>query len=759
MKSYKENSRNAYMLVYEKKVKHCLKLEVLEGDSTTSPRTEIREFDTLNRTMPASVYQAVMADNDRYFLQKNIYNADFFAFLLATLNSAISASVDISETVLSLVFDVLCRCFHNKLLQDIIIALKKLFELFPANIEKFIKVQLEDHLQNFNNLLLVCTEKPTREAVSDFFAFCLIKQSAADFSENSDARVFISSLLALIPQDLSKHWTRFQQFWQFFRDFALGGELQSVFLLNSGVISVFIDFYLAEKSPLLRPGEKRTSLGNKMWNPDFDPLIQTLAVVSQYCSTVSGVRAYNLTDLDKKCLFDSRFYEKTLASSYDCKCLGMIIQHWCNEDLKYSEGIAKILLKTLNDRDITDIQGLFDVIAMFLTVDDSYVQHRIEWVLGVPAVCKLIISEASLPYFAGACISCIDEELHSYPSTLDLFNSWNSNEGILTLIWKYHKRWETFCLIYIKYLLKIFTLSEDLAKYAKGLPPPTYQYLSFMHWLDDFVCRSRSGYSGSKEDSSEEAYQTMLLFKEKNGLNQEETYVIGKTLDKNLISEVEKDRVSLRLTEYKTEWFVSQPENHGNKALPNKPVKSDQAMGYSVEIPYKNFNPSTVYDEDTEESMQEGLENPEPAESLVPADFTQARIEVINAASSTVRVRLQITKGSSPNFWCPASVLNVEVPAQTNKDVIVLSKIVPGMPWPEITFEWDLVFEESEKVVEEQYDTGMQQYSDDIAVNVSDDDIRTGLEQISCPKCTAFNDANAVKCDICENSLKNDVST
>ena len=72
------------MLVYEKKIKHSLKLQVLEGDSTTSPRTETREFDTYNCTMPASVYQTVMSDNDKYMLQKNLYNSEFFAFLLET---------------------------------------------------------------------------------------------------------------------------------------------------------------------------------------------------------------------------------------------------------------------------------------------------------------------------------------------------------------------------------------------------------------------------------------------------------------------------------------------------------------------------------------------------------------------------------------------------------------------------------------------------------------------------------------------------
>ena len=378
MKSYKDNSRNAYMLVYEKKVKHPLKLQVLEGDSTTSPRTTYRDFDSLNRTMPASVYQAVMADNDKYFLQKNVYNSDFFAFLLDITNSAISLQLDISSTVLYFVFEILSRCYYNKNLPDIVNALKKLFDLFPHNFEKFIKTHLDDNLQSFTNSLLICTEKITREAMSEFFSYCLIKQSNIDFSENCHVKVFIANLIAIIPADLGKHWTRFQQFWQLFRDYALGGETQAVHLLNSGAVTIFIDFYLGEDSPLLKPGEKRNPLGNKMRTPSFDHMVQTIAVLSQYCTTDSGIRAYDLTETDKKCFFGLEFYKKTLSNSYDCKSLGMIIQHWGNEDFSYSKGTAGMLLKFLNDRDFTDIQGLFEVISMVLNIKDSFTFYRIE---------------------------------------------------------------------------------------------------------------------------------------------------------------------------------------------------------------------------------------------------------------------------------------------------------------------------------------------------------------------------------------------
>ena len=684
------------MLVYEKRVKHSLELEIFESDGTTTPRPVIREFETIHRTMPASVYQAVMADNDRYFLETNIYNDNFCAFLLETINFAIRTAVDISQTILNVLFKIRCRYCENELPQDIIIALKNLLELFPASIEKFIKTHLED-MQNFK-YLFVCPERSVREAISDLIVFCLIKQSTANVSENCNVKAFISSLLAVIPEDRGKYRPHLEQFFVLFREFALGGVVQSVLLLNSGVISIFIDFYLTDYCSFLCR----------------EDLLRTLAVVSLHCSTANKLRSYNLSDLDKKTLFDPRFYKKILSESDYCEYVNTIIQHWCNEDLKYSEIIAELLLEASKDSDNPYILERFDVIAMFLTIDDLYVQHRIEWVLGMPAFCKDFTSETCQFNLAGACIPCIDEDLHPYPSSLGLFNSLNSLEGITRLIWQSHKAQKTVSLVYARHLLNIFTLSDHLASYAKSLPPPTCQYLSFMHWLDEFICRSCS----ENSYGSEKARQAMLLFKEKHGLNSEEAYVIGETVDTRIKSEFARDKVAVRITEYKTQWFVSSPENYARKDLLSMSQEVEQAMGHSEEIPFEVFNLTTMHDDDTGQGQQDFTE---PVEKLVYTDFTQAKIEVINSNSSAVRVWLQLNNHPSQNLWCPSSVITVEVPSQASKDVIMLSKIVPEKPWPEISFEWGAVYEESEKPEKNWMILDCKKYGGDIAVNVSDD--------------------------------------
>lgn len=752
MKSLKDNSRSAYMLVYEKKVKHALKMQVLEGDSTTSPRTEERDFDLYHRTMPDEVYQAVMSDNDRYLLQKNIYNPDFFLFLQELIKSALNSKVDVSEIVLHYVLGVLCRSFHNKLLPDVLGYLKKLFDMFPNNFEKFVKAQIEDNLTTVSCLLLICTEKTTREAMADFFAYCLNKQAEVDFSENSDVKLFVNNLLLLIPQDLAKHWTRFQQYWQFLRDFALGGEPQCLFLLNNGALTLFIDFYLCEKSPLVRYGEKRNPIGNKMWTPSFDALIQTISVLIEQCSTGNTIKGYNLTENDRKCLFCPMFYEKTLSNSYDCKSLGKIVQYWCYNDLGYSENIGKILLKALNDRDLTDIQGLFEVISAFLTLEDMYVYNRIEWMLGFPQITKLSQSDMLLPLFGSSCLNAIDEEVFTFPSTLELFNTWNANDGILSLIWKYQKRWESYCLMYIKYLLRIFNLNQTLADWAKDLPPPTYQYSSFLHWVEDFVHKNRgSGYSSTKDEEGEESLQSLLSLKKNYGLEKQASYIISRTTEKKLIEEKEINDVILRVLEYKTEYLTSEPDGVTNKSLPLK-LKSE-TISYSVTIPYKSMH--YEHDKsDTDDSI------PEKEEMMIhPQNMTQAIFEIINRSNSTARVSLCFNKEENLNFWCPSSVITVEVSPLSSKDVIIISKIDPNKPWPDLLYKIEVNNRDYDRNEEPFYDSSQQHYCDDVAVNVSDDDIRNSGVQVQCPSCTSFNDANAIKCEYCESPMnKTEVS-
>jgi hypothetical protein len=120
----------------------------------------------------------------------------------------------------------------------------------------------------------------------------------------------------------------------------------------------------------------------------------------------------------------------------------------------------------------------------------------------------------------------------------------------------------------------------------------------------------------------------------------------------------------------------------------------------------------------------------------------------------TIRIKLFMNRVPDLNYNCPASCINAEIMPQSSKDVIVLSKIVPDEHWGDLNYKIEVCNREFDRMNDEPFsDNNLQPYSDDVAVNVSDDDIRNPGGQISCPQCTSFNDANAVKCEMCESSL------
>ena len=89
----------------------------------------------------------------------------------------------------------------------------------------------------------------------------------------------LTVMISIMPTEVAKNWTKFQQYFEFWRDFAYSGEPQISFLFQRQFIAVLIDFFLEKKSPVPELSEKKHSMGNRYVEPAFDPLIQTLALL------------------------------------------------------------------------------------------------------------------------------------------------------------------------------------------------------------------------------------------------------------------------------------------------------------------------------------------------------------------------------------------------------------------------------------------------------------------------------------------------
>ena len=115
---------------------------------------------------------------------------------------------------------------------------------------------------------------------------------------------FLNTLLGIMPVEVAKSWTKFGQYFEFWRDFAFSGTPQVRYLFQKQMIAYLIDFFLEKKSPLGNLfSEHKHSMGNRYTNPEFDPLIQTVAILlrrSKLVTKTGRMPSTVLTQLEVK---------------------------------------------------------------------------------------------------------------------------------------------------------------------------------------------------------------------------------------------------------------------------------------------------------------------------------------------------------------------------------------------------------------------------------------------------------------------------
>ena len=731
------------MLVYEKKQKKSLRLlkTVLEGDSTTSPRneeeTESRDFNMLHRTMPPFVLKSVLHDNQNYMFERNLYSPEFFKFLVKVLESAKELELDVSLVGAGFGMDVVAHAFHNKTLPELVEVTGDLLNKFPDSASKLIDSLLAENMHRVSSHLLGCIEKTTRASIGNLFFKTL------QAVEQSKKEAFMLGLLGLIP-DAGKNWTRFQQYWELIRDLADSCPSNARFFLDNGAIASMVDFYLGSKSPLLQPGEVRSDIGNKLFTPNFDALIQTLAILDKYCATNKLEGEYQLSENEKFCLLDKEFYDKTLKSGYDGKALGKIIAHWSYEDLEHSQMIAQVLLKGLNEIDYEDVKGYYEALEMFLTIEDSFVMHRIEWILGFPVPTKINRSDLRFPYFGNSIINAIDDEVYGYSSTLCFGHSvYDTTESVLWLIWKHKQRSDHYCIMSISHLFSIALKNPKLAQYLSNIPPPTYQFPRYADWISDYIKNyknytasyaSYSSFTNKREELGAHAESCLQEFLDKYPTQDKKTYLVGRTVSKQIDTQQTQDDVMLIETQYCTTWAWSKPNGKTNDTIPSKVPRSE------------------LMRRPPDESSPDDDELPNQA-------YVFKLFEIYNKSDETVRAHLEF-KSENANYDFPVTGVTIEVGGHSFKDLVTIVKSNPEEDWGPVDYVWTISepkpFTLKSDHDEFGKDSNMYYNTENVAVNVSDigsdDDFGSG-GKVSCPECTFINSSNALSCEMCFHSF------
>ena len=711
----RDNCKNAYMLVYERRRKGAVKVVVPPAPAPSAPASEpapapapapeslaregaadaraqpggglerhydaaqdetfeLQPFNSVGRFVPHRIYKQVWEDNNEFLFEKQIYANEFFSFLrdvLLAVKEQLAAPAlppalraQLSQDMVSIgskmVLEVLSRAYSNDPVSKISEVLLDIYQSSEPASRKFLADLLRDEGAPFSKLMFSCPDKVVRNCVSRLTATCLntvflaeldlleqkeelFEAPAPEQEEGQQGRSlgvfpkalsvrFLDFMEGLVRSECHKHWTKFEQFFTIFRDFAMGGAPQRDFLMRRQAIAMLLDFMLANSSPLKQPHEKRSPMGSRYMVPYFDSIVETVCFLARHSFTDSFLplpaggdsatapppeqlepskaflgdapsESYVLSAQEVTCLRCPAFVEKSLKEAHAPKALASFIQHWAHNNQAFSYQVAKIILNGINETDYQEIVPYLSCISEFLSISDAFTSKRLEWLLGVslPSTGRLPVE---LSRFGLTIVESPGDDVTNYysPITFD-----NTNESVLTLLWRYHNRWDTYTMRCLNCLLWLMHESEAVFDWVFRAAPPTYQHARYSDWFEPFIKnyiadfkKYQSAYSSKREEMAQESLNIWLqldlkihdrlaqqaaAFREQAALPPPllepdsdaeadylraypPNYILGETHSEKMLWKKSQDGIDIRIFEVFTTVYWSYPQQTGNAMLP-----------------------------------------------------------------------------------------------------------------------------------------------------------------------------------------------
>ena len=152
----------------------------------------------------------------------------------------------------------------------------------------------------------------------------------------------------------------------------------------------------------------------------------------------------------------------------------------CRDNLEASKKVTKALLRELlNNNIISEVVKGLKCLRALLSISDSLVQHRFEWIFGVPQlVCKRNFKQKSVE-FGVVCIDAINQEAHSFKSSIIK----GQGESLLSDIFRGQRTRSDYVSIVLRELLQWCIQDDKICEFIYKLPPPCYQFARFSDWF------------------------------------------------------------------------------------------------------------------------------------------------------------------------------------------------------------------------------------------------------------------------------------
>lgn len=553
------NFTNAYMLVYERKLKTLMRriadplevekskddVKVLECENTALARAEQIYFDPNKKEyltftgfndvvpkVPKSYYQEVWEDNNTLIFERQIYSHEFLSFVQNMLNesysllgslpleSASAMAVSMTHIGSGLVVKILARAYYNAAIDPVTDQLIKLFRSSEAATNEFLR-QLDSEVHEYHHLLIKCPDKDVREAVAKLltesltvainrdkssFDFTVVKEKDAELHlyKSLVTRV-LDSLLSLIDPKLGQDWTRFGPFFRVLLGVAKnGGEPAVLYMHHRALETVLLDFYLENKSPLRK--KDRAEMGNRFENPKFQHLIDLLCYLLGYADLSFMQPRYG--ELREKWGLPKVLYELSEEAKMCLKCEDFLSKTICecyvtesfNNYLAILSYEAKRFSKML-------AMNLLSVINGDATVDVNLCFSVLKKIFSIEDSLQQRRFEwlLGIPGMDATVVASSEE-----PVRFGLRHIGHLDDNVVSYVSPLSCSGNSSCLLTLlwkfnksfeisptKCLLDLMITNEKVFAYVVQMPPPTYQYAKYPDWIKPFV----EAYSQSNQNT------------------------------------------------------------------------------------------------------------------------------------------------------------------------------------------------------------------------------------------------------------------
>lgn len=275
--------------------------------------------------------------------------------------------------------------------KELLFSLSQYIKEYPSGLREIITENT-----NLVTLLIENSEIDVRTNIANFLAnsfsyYIEDKQLTLledDLNEDNQLILrFLNNLFSLIPTTVSRCWTKFNQYFEFWYEFSRKSQVTAGYMIRKEFLKHFIDYFLDKKSPL-KIYINRPTIGSQYANPNFTMLLKTIESLLEF----DLHNKIDLSNEEKIIILNFNFIEKLIHETYE-SIASKIVKIICPNNLHASEKIAIVLVKGLSKSNYENVQPYLDVLHEFVLIEDEHQLLRMKWVLGKQSLVVSTISK------------------------------------------------------------------------------------------------------------------------------------------------------------------------------------------------------------------------------------------------------------------------------------------------------------------------------------------------------------------------------